>query len=402
MADTVKKFLNSEGVSTLWSLIQTKVSKEVGIEAAAREAADIQLAKDFAAADKAITDKIGVVPENSTVMGIITNIQENAYDDTELRGLITDLESTHNTDKGELQGDIALKADKTALDEVSAVANAAVKQSDYDVKVKALEDEDTRIAGLVATEQARAEGVESGLEDRIETMEAFWAAAAADGTDSNVIDTLKEIQEYITSDETGAADMLAAIEANEKAIAKNAEDIGKNTSSITALDAAYQAADTALDAKIAAEAKSREDADKAINDVIGTDDTAGTLKGRIKILEDAGYQNSTQVGAAIDAKIAALDLANSYDSKGSAAQALTDAKAYADGLAGNYDAEGSAAQALVDAKAYSDANLKAAKSYSDDNLATAKTYSDANYALIQALSAQEIKDAVNALENAQA
>jgi hypothetical protein len=55
-------------------------------------------------------------------------------------------------------------------------------------------------------------------------MEAFWAAAEADGTDSDVIDTLKEIQDYIKNDETGASNMLAAIEANEKAIAKEVED----------------------------------------------------------------------------------------------------------------------------------------------------------------------------------
>jgi hypothetical protein len=39
------------------------------------------------------------------------------------------------------------------------------------------------------------------------------------------------------------------------------------------------------------------------------------------------------------------------------ADAVTTANAYADGLAGNYDAKGSAAQALVDAKADADAKL---------------------------------------------
>ena len=44
----------------------------------------------------------------------------------------------------------------------------------------------------------------------------------------------------------------------------------------------------------------------------------------------------------IDTKIAALDLPNTYDAKGAAADALDDAKAYADGLASNYDAAGTA------------------------------------------------------------
>lgn len=76
--------------------------------------------------------------------------------------------------------------------------------------------------------------------------------------------------------------------------------------------------------------------------------------------------------------ITALDLSNSYDAKGAAAQALTDAKAYADGLATNYDASGSAAQALTDAKAYADGlatNYDAAGS-ATSALADAKEYTD--------------------------
>lgn len=55
--------------------------------------------------------------------------------------------------------------------------------------------------------------------------------------------------------------------------------------------------------------------------------------------------------------ITALDLSNSYDAKGAAAQALTDAKAYADGLATNYDAAGSATSALAEAKGYTDTEI---------------------------------------------
>lgn len=78
------------------------------------------------------------------------------------------------------------------------------------------------------------------------------------------------------------------------------------------------------------------------------------LKNRVKALEDAGYQNAEQVGSAIDAKISALDLANTYDAKGAAQTAEDNAKAYADGLAGNYDAAGSAQTAEDNAKAYAD------------------------------------------------
>ena len=82
------------------------------------------------------------------------------------------------------------------------------------IKVAALEAEDARIVGLVEAEAERAANAESGLEGRIETMEAFWEAAKADGTDENVIDTLKEIQEYIASDESCASAMSASIKQN--------------------------------------------------------------------------------------------------------------------------------------------------------------------------------------------
>jgi hypothetical protein len=125
-----------------------------------------------------------------------------------------------------------------------------------------------------------------------------------------------------------------------------------------------------------------------------------SLADRVKALEDADYQDADAVATAIDAKIAALKLSETYDAKGAAATAETNAKAYADGLAKNYDAAGSAAAAESAAKAYSDANLVTAKSYSDANLITAKSYTDTEVAKIQALTTAEIEAAITAGTNA--
>lgn len=57
------------------------------------------------------------------------------------------------------------------------------------------------------------------------------------------------------------------------------------------------------------------------NDITGLKSADTGLGERITAIEGAGYQNSTQVGSAIDAKINALDLANTYDAKGAAAAA---------------------------------------------------------------------------------
>ena len=186
-------------------------------------------------------------------------------------------------------------------------------------------------------------------------------------------DTLKEIADWILNDTTGAADM-----AND----------------IAALEAKMVGIEDTVVAKIAAEIDGALKAEGVDKYALASDLSA--LADRVKAVEDAGYQNAEQVGSAIDAKIAALKLAESYDAKGAAATAESNAKAYADGLAKNYDAAGAAAAVETTVKAYSDANLVTAKAYSDANLVTAKAYTDTEVAKIQSLTEAEIDAAIAA------
>lgn len=78
------------------------------------------------------------------------------------------------------------------------------------------------------------------------------------------------------------------------------------------------------------------------------------------------------VSEAIDAAIAALDLANTYDAIGSASTAEQNAKDYADGLAGNYDAAGAAATAESNA-------ISSANGYTDSAISSEVTRADAAY-----------------------
>ena len=284
----------------------------------------------------ALAGKVGEVPEGQNVIGIIQNIQENAYDDTELRGLIdnkadktqvaTDistavkaeedarkeavagvqsavdtLSQTHTTDKTALEGAIALKADQTALDEVAEVANAAVKQADYDVKVKALEDEDARIAGLVATEAETARAAEKANADVIasikEDVDAFFKDA--DMTES-AKDTLKELQTYIASDETAASEMAASIQQNKKAIEDH-----------VATDHDFAGADATLKAEL--EGKINAKADTTV--VEGIDGRLETAEGKVATLEsemDAvqGAVTTKVEQEAYNAKVAELEEAD--------------------------------------------------------------------------------------------
>ena len=117
-----------------------------------------------------------------------------------------------------------------------------------------------------------------------------------------------------------------------------------------------------------------------------------SLADRVKALEDAGYQNAAQVGSAIDAKIAALDLANKYDAKGAAAAAESAAKAHADGLNSAMDARVTAIEAIEH-----NFDAKGAAATAEAN---AKAYTDAEVAKIQALTADEIIAAINEVKNA--
>ena len=287
-------------------------------------------------------------------------------------------------------------AAEVAKVDAKAVANAA-KIATMEGQIAALEAgtyDDTKVRELIG---ANAEAIAANkaaheanaaalvvLNGDAETAGsvAHTANAAAAAEVAKIVanadadfDTLKEIADWILNDTTGAADMANDIAALEAKMAGVDETVVKTVAA--ALEAALKV----------------EGADKY---ALASELVA--LADRVKALEDAGYQNAAQVGSAIDAKIAALDLANAYDAKGAAAAAETAAKAYADGLAKNYDASGAAAQALADAKLYVDgiAANHETKGAAAQALVDAKAYTDAEMAKVQALTEAEIDAAIAA------
>ena len=292
MAD-LKKFLDQSGVSTLWTRVAEEVSK--------------------------VNTKVETnINDISTLKGKVEALEQGTYDDTEIRGLISD-----NTD--------------AIADNADAIAENAG-------------------AILILNGDAETVGSVANTATQIAATKVAEIVANADAD----FDTLKEIADWILNDTTGAADMANDIAALQTLVG----DTAVATQISNAIDTALKF-------------------DGVDKYALASDLTA--LSTRVKTLEDAGYQNADQVGSAIDAKITALDLANTYDAKGAAATAESLAKAYADGLAANYDAAGKADQALVDAKAYSDTNLN-----------TAKAYTDTAFGQIQALTEAEIDAAIAA------
>lgn len=278
----------------------------------------------------------------------------------------------HDTAIKTMQGQIeALEAgtyDDGELRGLIGANDTAIKANATDIKKNT--DAITVLNGDVATAGSVAHTANAAAAAKVAEI---VAGANAD------FDTLKEIADWILNDTTGAADMANDIKALENKLA---------------------GIDATVVAHVAAAIEAALKADGADKYALAADLNA--LAVRVKAIEDAGYQNAAQVGSAIDAKIAALKLAESYDAKGAAASAETNAKAYADSLAKNYDAVGSAAQALADAKSYVDgiAANHEAKGAAAQALVDAKSYTDTEVAKIQALTPAEIEAAIAAASQA--
>ena len=218
-------------------------------------------------------------------------------------------------------------------------------------------------AAAITTLNGDAETVGS-VANTANAAAAVKVAEIVAGADAK-FDTLKEIADWILTDTTGAAGMAADIDALELKLA------GVDTTVVASIAAAIE------------EALKVEGADKF---ALATELSA--LAGRVKTLEDAGFQNAEQVGSAIDAKIAALKLADSYDAKGAAATAETNAKAHADGLNTAMDTRVKVLEAIDHTK-FETAGAAATA------LTDAKAYTDTEVAKIQALSEAEILAAIN-------
>ena len=261
----------------------------------------------------------------------------------------------------ELEGAIELKADQTALDAVSGVANAAATKAEFDAAVEELEAEDERIAGLVADEIARATGVEAGLEGRLVEVETFFKTAE-DETIDKAMDTLVEIQKYITEDGAAADQMVKDIAANKKAIEDHA-----------ATDHDFAAADATLKSELEGKINGK----VAQGDFDAVEDRVEVAEGKIEVLEGemddaegrldavedavstkAEAQSLTDAVAALEGTDATLlgkieALEGKFTGEGSVEDMIEEAKEAAIEAAAN-DATSKANQALVDAKKYAD------------------------------------------------
>lgn len=372
MAD-LKKFLDQQGVSTLWSKIAEKVATDVAAEASAREAAITKEVNDRNTAIKSASDAldlkivdvagdladldtyVGDIPEGYTESNIVAFIQKRAEEVlTAASGGSSESAASVlaalNTYKSE--NDPKVQANTDAIDAIEA---------DY---LKAADK--TELAGNIATNASEILRIDNALKAAVEN-------------DGEGLDSIKELATWIETHGTEAAGYAAAIDALEALVG----DVAVATQIANAI-AAENLSQYATDDELAALAAKVDTGDKTVTGAINaaiealkigdyakaTDLTAlaarvSTVEGKISNLEAADIAIKSRLDA-VEAKVPVWDaaednakayadnLAKNYDAKGAAATAESNAKAYADGLAVNYDAYGAAASALTDAKAYTD------------------------------------------------
>lgn len=274
-----------------------------------------------------------------------------AETDAEISGAINTLKTTVINP---LTEEVAKKASQTDLNAVSAVANAAATQT------------------ALAEEIARAKAAEKVNADAIERLTNGVSQEEIDGVNDliNYVNEhgpeVEQMQKDIAANAKAVSDEATRADTEEKRLAgligTNAENIQKNANAIAALNAAdgkvanASKADVAssLDAAAVEQVKGIKVNNAGNADTLGgkaASEFATAAQGEkadtavqpaalndyyTKAQADAEFMNSGEV----DAKIAALDLANTYDAKGAAATAESNAKSYAksyaDGLAGNY------------------------------------------------------------------
>ena len=233
---------------------------ESGILAQAKGYTDTEVA-EVQGSVNALAGKVGTVPEGSTVMGIIENIQENAYDDSEIQGKIDAVSGKVTT----LVGEDAGKSVRTIANEELAaqlIAEGAAESLDTLQEIaawiqahpddasamnKAIEDLEglvgtlpegvtaTTIVGYiqeaVAAEKARAEEAEGDLGDRIATLEGKFG-----GADGSVEDMIADAKQEAIDAAAGDATTKANKALEDAKAYADAED-AKIESRVDALEA---------------------------------------------------------------------------------------------------------------------------------------------------------------------
>ena len=298
MAD-IKKFLDQEGVSTLWSRVAANVAAEKA-RAEAAEAAALKAAQDAQADVDNLELYVGTIPETYTESNIVAFIQKRAQE--------------------------VLAAAQGGSSETAASVAAALEayKAENDPKVSKNTQDIVTIMGdyLKAADKTELTGLITANASEISRIDAALKLAVENNEEG--IDSIKELATWVNVHGTEAAGYAAAITALEGLVGDTA--VATQIANAIAEENLAQYAKTADIEGTLAKVDTEGSVTAAINAAIaalniGDYATAAeltALAAEVTALKNAGYQNLDQVNAAIDAKIAALKAEDLWDAKGAA------------------------------------------------------------------------------------
>lgn len=308
---------NTEG-SVAKAVADAKAGLETKISAVDAKAVAAQAAADNAknAAD-AVDAKVGAVPEGSTVMTEIQKVKDAAYNDAEVRGLI-----------------------KTNADNITALTGRA---DAVEGKVSTLVGNDAgKSARTIANEELTKQLIPEGAKESLDTLQeiAAWiqnhpddasamnAAIAAlktkvgdipeGATATTVVAYIKELVDAEKVRATGVEDGIKKdVSALQAAIGEGGSVAEQISTAVAAEAALRDAADKALDGKVATAHAAAETAQNDVDglktskaDQTALDAVAGrvtTVEGKVKTLEGTSH---THANMDVLNGIAAGDVAN--------------------------------------------------------------------------------------------
>jgi hypothetical protein len=363
--NSTKKFLNYEGVSTLWSRIAEKVAADVEVEAkraAAAEQANATAAANAQSAADQANAKIGTMDNLSTTAktDLVAAINEvrTAVDVGGTGSQVTLAKSddglTYTLKQGgsevgtiNIPKDMVVESGSVVVDPEGQAAGTYIKLVLANVADPLFINVGTLVDLYTAAENAAQ--VQVSVDNATRKISAIIVAGS--------VNTTELADNAVTTAKIADANVTLAKLSNEVQTS-----LGKANSAVQSVVSGATNGTIAVDGTEVAVAglKSAAFAETSAFDAAGA---AATAEQNAKNYADGLAGNYDAAGAAATAEQNAKDyadgLASNYDAAGSAADAEANAKAYADSLAGNYDAAGSADDAEAAAKAYTDAAIAA-------------------------------------------
>lgn len=294
--------------------------------AKAAEQVNATAASNAQAAADNLAGKVGTVPENQTVMGIITNIQENAYDDTEIRGLISGLD-TNKADKTQVATDIAVAVKVETDARVEAVSGV---QGNVDTLSQTVASNKTAIEGTVSTLEAKVDANESDIEGKMTALTDRVAAneTAVGTTLPDAIDKVDvKVDTLIGEDANKSVRTIANEELAKQLIAEGAQESLDTLAEIAAWIQEHPGDAAAMNEAIVALQNKVDTGDKTVS---------AYVTGAIDALKIGDYALAADL-TALAGRVSKLETDSATHALKTEVQAVSDElTAYKDAHAGDY------------------------------------------------------------------